>query len=320
MLKLIKNEFIKIFKRKNIYILLTIGILIITCYNLFQKITNSNVDISKQYQRAYTNDKMLLENYNQLNHKEDYQDIIERIKLEEYANSNGICYNILLNSENSNAPLSKDARILLMKTFNNFDIIIIFIVVYLSSTIISEESNTGTIKYLLTKPHKRIKILMSKILTIILVTALIVSFIVLFQYLLGGMLFGFDSYSLEAIRYNQYTQLIETMNLANYILLITSSKMIMYILLSLISLFFGIITNNIALNILVSLGIYIISTIGSLINDISKYLFIFNWDISKYFFTTDILVKQSIFISFVTFLLIFLPLIIIFKNKDIKNI
>lgn len=320
MLKLIKNEFIKIFKRKNIYILLTIGILIITCYNLFQKITNSNVDISKQYQRAYTNDKMLLENYNQLNHKEDYQDIIERIKLEEYANSNGICYNILLNSENSNAPLPKDARILLMKTFNNFDIIIIFIVVYLSSTIISEESNTGTIKYLLTKPHKRIKILMSKILTIILVTALIVSFIVLFQYLLGGMLFGFDSYSLEAIRYNQYTQLIETMNLANYILLITSSKMIMYILLSLISLLFGIITNNIALNILVSLGIYIISTIGSLINDISKYLFIFNWDISKYFFTTDILVKQSIFISFVTFLLIFLPLIIIFKNKDIKNI
>lgn len=320
MLKLIKNEFIKIFKRKNIYILLTIGILIITCYNLFQKITNSNVDISKQYQRAYTNDKMLLENYNQLNHKEDYQDIIERIKLEEYANSNGICYNILLNSENSNAPLSKDARILLMKTFNNFDIIIIFIVVYLSSTIISEESNTGTIKYLLTKPHKRIKILMSKILTIILVTALIVSFIVLFQYLLGGMLFGFDSYSLEAIRYNQYTQLIETMNLANYILLITSSKMIMYILLSLISLLFGIITNNIALNILVLLGIYIISTIGSLINDISKYLFIFNWDISKYFFTTDILVKQSIFISFVTFLLIFLPLIIIFKNKDIKNI
>lgn len=320
MLKLIKNEFIKIFKRKNIYILLTIGILIITCYNLFQKITNSNVDISKQYQRAYTNDKMLLENYNQLNHKEDYQDIIERIKLEEYANSNGICYNILLNSENSNAPLPKDARILLMKTFNNFDIIIIFIVVYLSSTIISEESNTGTIKYLLTKPHKRIKILMSKILTIILVTALIVSFIVLFQYLLGGMLFGFDSYSLEAIRYNQYMQSIETMNLSNYILLITSSKMIMYILLSLISLLFGIITNNIALNILVSLGIYIISTIGSLINDISKYLFIFNWDISKYFFTTDILVKQSIFISFVTFLLIFLPLIIIFKNKDIKNI
>ena len=110
------------------------------------------------------------------------------------------------------------------------------------------------------------------------------------------------------------------MNLANYILLITSSKMIMYILLSLISLLFGIITNNIALNILVSLVIYIISTIGSLINDISKYLFIFNWDISKYFFTTDILVKQSIFISFVTFLLIFLPLIIIFKNKDIKNI
>lgn len=37
MLKLIKNELIKIFKRKNIYILLAIGIIIIVIYNLFEK-------------------------------------------------------------------------------------------------------------------------------------------------------------------------------------------------------------------------------------------------------------------------------------------
>ena len=137
MLKLIKNELTKIFKRKNIYILLTIGILIIIAYNIFQKITNSNMDISKQYQRAYNNDKMLLENYDELNIDESYEEIEERIKLEEYAINNKIKYNIFLNTENKNAPLPSDARILLMKIFNNFDIIIIFILIYLSTTIIT---------------------------------------------------------------------------------------------------------------------------------------------------------------------------------------
>ena len=38
MKKLIENELIKIFKRKNIYILLFIGILMIVGYSMFQKI------------------------------------------------------------------------------------------------------------------------------------------------------------------------------------------------------------------------------------------------------------------------------------------
>ena len=75
MLNLIKNELIKVFKRKNIYILLFIGIIIIIGYNIFQRIINSNVDISKQYQRAYTNDKLYLENYDQLNIKDTREEI-----------------------------------------------------------------------------------------------------------------------------------------------------------------------------------------------------------------------------------------------------
>ncbi len=321
MLKLIENELIKIFKRKNIYILLSIGILIIVGYNLFQKIMIFNdIDIGKQYQRAYSNDTFFLENYNQLNLNEDYENIVERVHLEKYAIENKIQYNILLNSQNNNAPIPADARILLMQIFNNFDIVIIFIVIYLSSIIISEEFHNGTIKNLLTKPHTRIKILLSKILTNTLIIIFVIIFMILFQYLLGGLLFGFNSYSLEAIRYNSFTQSIETMNLIKYMLLIILSKMFMYLLLSSISLLFGIITNNIALDILISLGIYIISTFKTLINNVTKYLFIYNWDISNYLFTTDILIKQSLIISTISLLLIFLLLITIFKNKDIKNI
>lgn len=319
MLKLIKNELIKIFKRKNIYLLLIIGIILIISYNLFQKLTTSNIDINHQYQSAYNNDKFFLENYNELNLKDNYEDIVERIKLEEYAIENNIQYNILLNSENSNVPLMTDARILLMRVFYNFDIIVIFIIIYLSSTIISEEYNNGTIKNLLTKPHTRKKILLSKIVTSVFITIIVLVFIVLSQYLLGGFLFGFDSYTLDAIRYNRVTQAIEITNLVNYMIIIILSKIPMYLLLTIISLLFSVVTNNIALNILISLGLYIISTIEILINNISKYLFMYNWDISKYLFISDISIKQPIVISSMSLFLIFALLVIGFKNKDIKN-
>ena len=304
MLKLIKNELTKIFKRKNIYILLIIGILIIIAYNLFQKITNSNMDISKQYQRAYNNDKMLLENYDELNIDESYEEIEERIKLEEYAINNKIQYNIFLNTENKNAPLPSDARILLMKIFNNFDIIIIFILIYLSTTIITEECSNGTIKYLLIKPHTRVKILSSKIITSILIIITITSFITVFQYLLGGILFGFNSYSLEAIIYNSSDKIIETTSLANYMITLIISKIPMYFILSIISLLFGVVTNNIALNIIISLGMY---------------LLIYNYDISKYLYSSDVLLNKYIIIFNISIIILLMLLTIIFKKKDIKN-
>ena len=83
MLKLIENELIKIFKRKNVYILLVIGVLIIIIYNLFEKFSSYNIDINMQYQRAYNNDRMLLENYDELNIDDSYEEMEERIKLEE---------------------------------------------------------------------------------------------------------------------------------------------------------------------------------------------------------------------------------------------
>ena len=185
MFNLLKNELIKIFKRKNIYILFLLSFLIITGYNLFVKLGNINIDINEQYIRAYNQDKMYLENYDDLNIKDKYSDILERVNLEKYAIDNDIKYNILVNTENKNAILPSDARILLMKFFNNFEIIIIFIIIYVSSTIIYEEYSNGTIKNLLVKPHRRNSILFSKIVTSILVTLFTTIIIILFQYIIG---------------------------------------------------------------------------------------------------------------------------------------
>lgn len=321
MLNLIKNELIKIFKRKNIYILFAIAILVMISFNLYEKYRNVDEDIKTQYEKAYTQDNLYLENYEILTNKEKYEDIVERIELEKYAIENNIKYNILVNTESKNTQLPIDARILLMRVFNNFDIIIVFIIIYLTSTIISEEFSSGTIKNLLIKPHKRISILSSKIITSTLVTLITVIIIAIFQYILGGLLFGFDSYNLEAIRYNHITQQIDTMSLSNYMILMFFSKIPMYLILTIVSLLLGTITSNMAINILFSLGLYLISSEEILLNNISKYLFIYNWDISKYLFggMSGIGVIQPILISSFTALFIIITLIYIFKNKDIVN-
>ena len=99
------------------------------------------------------------------------------------------------------------------------------------------------------------------------------------------------------------------------------SKIPMYLILTIVSLLLGTITSNMAINILFSLGLYLISSEGILLNNISKYLFIYNWDISKYLFggMSGIGVIQPILISSFTALFIIITLIYIFKNKDIVN-
>ena len=293
MKKLIENELIKIFKRKNIYILLLIGILMIVGYSMFQKITNPKVDdIVKQYEKGYERDKSYLE-YQKNIDDEKYEEIVERMALEKYAVENNIQYNILLNSENTNAPLPKDARIILMKIFDNFDIIFVFIVIAISSTIISEEYSKGTIKNLFVKPHKRAKIMCSKIITNIFIVIIIIVFMVLLQYTIGGLIFGFDSYSLDAIIYNKADQSINVMNLSYYMINLIINKVSLYILLIAIGILISSFTSNIALNILISLGIYII----------------FNY--SNIAYSPIILIVFAIIIDMLS--------LVIFQNKDVKN-
>lgn len=291
--ELIENELIKIFRRKNIYILLLIGILMIVGYSIVQKITNPKVDdIVKQYEKGYERDKLYLE-YQKNIDDEKYEEIVERMVLEKYAFENNIQYNILLNTENTNAPVPKDARIILMKIFDNFEIIFVFIVIAISSTIISEEYSKRTIKNLFVKPHKRTKIMCSKIITNIFLVIIIIVCMVLLQYIVGGLIFGFDSYNLDAIIYNKSSQNIDVMNLTYYMLNLIINKISLYILLISISILISAFTSNIALNILISLGIYII----------------FNYYNIAY--SPIILIVFAIIIDILS--------LIIFQKKDIKN-
>ena len=317
MVTLIKNEFIKIFKRKNIYILLFLSMLVLLVYNLYLKTINPKEDIGKLYESAYDSDMLYLEYYENFSEKEDYSTIVERINLEKYAIENKINYNILLNSENNNSNIPEDARILLMRFFSNFEIIIVFIIIYIASSIFLEEFQNGTIKNALVKPHKRVTIILSKLIASIIISLILAIIIVLLQYLLGDIIYGFDSYSLEAIRYNFATENIVTMNLFTYILIIFCSKIPMFIIFSLIIILLGVLTNNIPITILFSLSLYAISKLEIFINSVKN---IYYWDLSKYLFgeiTGNL--AMAIFISIIIIAVLTSAITIIFKRKDIVN-
>lgn len=317
-MNLLKNELIKIFKRPHLYILIMLLLLIMLAYNIMEIFLTDNSNVLEQYHTAYKNDKLLLENYEDFKIEEPYNNIQERIQLEKYAIDNNIQYNILKNSKNKNTSIPTDARYLLLNFFDRFEILIIFVIIYLSYTVVLEEYNTGTIKKLLTKPHKRISILFSKILAIIISTIAITFIMFIFQYLIGGILFGFSSYSLEAINYNFVTNSVETMNLWLYIVLLNIMKLPMYMILISISFLIALISTNVIFNILFSLVIYIVSTLHILINNFTKYLFMYNWDLSINWFKNNN-IYNSLIISVINIFLIFILVFYIFKNKDVQN-
>lgn len=310
MLHLIKNEWIKIVKRKNIYVLLGIAFFIVIIFNFHQKLTMpySSTDILKLYQRAYDTDNALLEKSEDL-YIEEYKEVLTRVKLEEYAIQNAIPYNIL-NSENQKVSFPIDARSLFLKTLDNFEIIIICILIYLASITIGEELNSGTIKYLLMKPHSRIGILASKIITNIMLICFIAAFILLLQYILGGILFGFDSYQQDFVTYDWNIKEIKTENLIEHTIMVYLARIPFYIILTMIGMLFGTMISNIAVNIVITLGMYsIISSIKNVLN---------NWDIGWYFVPSDRMTICQI--TIVSLCILFLLLAIRFKTKDIKNV
>lgn len=79
---------------------------------------------------------------------------------------------------------------------NAISLFIPLIVMVVAADIVSSEHSGGTIKLLLTRPVKRWKILMSKLITLILFVSLIVLATGVLSYLISGFVFGYGGWNL----------------------------------------------------------------------------------------------------------------------------
>ena len=293
-------------------------------------------DIMNTYIEQYREESYYLQSNEELKEKDDF---IEKqikatqgnISLIRYAIENNISQDISSEKSTIITENKIDARISFIRTLENFNLIIVIIAIYISCIIVTEETNRRTIKSLLTKPHKRSSILISKMIACLITVLISMVFICVSQYIVGGLIYGFDSYNLGYIGYNFNTENVFIMNVVQFILFEVLAKLPMYIIIILFCIFIGTINNNTSMSMILTLIIFILastilaewSKVESLAT-VSKYFITNNWDFSTYLFGNfseipGINLEFSIFIFIVYFSVLVISAIKIFNNKEINN-
>ena len=232
--------------------------------------------------------------------------------------------------ENNIDLYKTDTKGMLENFFNEYGIFIIVVIVMIAGTIVSEEFNKGTIKLLLVKPYSRLKILLSKYITTLIILGISLIAFIFMQLIVGGIVFGLDSLSTPVVQYNFNTNQLVELNIFTYLIIQILTQLPMLILLLTLAFALSTIFTNSALAITITLLGYMSPSIINILAiqynvEIMKYFVTMNWDLSPYLFgglasMEGMSLGFSILISIVYLLLMIIPTYIIFKKKNIKNI
>ena len=180
-------------------------------------------------------------------------------------------------------------RGILLNVFDEYSIFIIIFIIMIAGGIVSSEFEKGTVKMLLVKPYKRGKILLAKYIVSLLMILFIFVITVVFQVIVGGVVFGFDSLSIPAVVYNFNTNSVVTYNMFEYVLIIAVNKLPIYVLLTTLSFALSsIFANTVIAVVLPILGNVASAVINQLASMYSiRQLAVFptlNWDFTQFLF------------------------------------
>lgn len=225
---------------------------------------------------------------------------------------------------------TSSAKGILLSTFEEYEIFLIVMFMMTAGVIVSEEFSKGTIKLLLIKPYKRSTILASKFITSIIVAIIVILLVLLMQFVVGGLIQGFDSFKNPTIIYDHTINNVKQINTIQYLAMQALGKAPMYILLMTLAFAFSTIFTNSALAITISLlGHMGSSVINMLALNLKlnwiKYFVTPNWNLTEYFWGgiptfEGITLPFSIAIIIIYMVIMLVPTFIIFQKKNIKNI
>lgn len=269
----------------------------------------------------YAKNIIQMGNFDNLEYEEklEYNKSLEEKELSKY---------IIENKQDINK--TNDTRGILKNFFSEYGLFIIVIVVMIAGTIVSEEFNKGTVKLLLIKPYSRTKILLSKYITILIMTVFAIAIILLMELIVGGIVFGYDSLTIPVVEYNFNTSQLEILNIFTYVGIEILTQLPMIILLATLAFALSTIFTNSALAITISLlGFMSPSIINALVIqykvNFMKFFVTMNWDLSEYLFGNlpsmqGMTLGFSIIMCLIYLFAMIIPTFIIFKKKNIKNI
>lgn len=225
---------------------------------------------------------------------------------------------------------TSSAKGILLSTFDEYEIFLIVMFMMTAGVIVSEEFSKGTIKLLLIKPYKRSTILASKFITSIIVAIIVIILVLLMQFVVGGLIQGFDSFKNPTIIYDHTINNVKQINTIQYLAMQALGKAPMYILLMTLAFAFSTIFTNSALAITISLLGYMGSSVINMLAlnlklNWIKYFVTPNWNLTEYFWGgiptfEGITLPFSIAIIVIYMVIMLVPTFIIFQKKNIKNI
>lgn len=225
---------------------------------------------------------------------------------------------------------TSDARGFLLNVFSKYELFIIITIVLIAGAIVSDEFNKGTIKSLLVRPYSRTKILLAKFITVLITVLFIMVVTVILQFIIGGILFGFDSLSIPNVVYNFKTGKIMEVGILKSIICTGLGKLPIYVLLGTLAFALSALFNNTAVAITITLLGYMAS---SIVNQFAyyydmewlKFFVTLNWDFTQFFYGNLPLIKGmsiplSIIICLVYFVIMIIPTFVVFNKRNIKNV
>ena len=214
--------------------------------------------------------------------------------------------------------------------FDEFSFLIIVFIILISAAIVSDEYSKGTIKSLLITPYSRYRIIIAKFITSIIYMLLLITLLFIYELIIGGLIYGFDSLSLPVLVYNFTSQSLATSNVFSYWLISLAAIIPFYLMILLIAFTLSTVLTNtggaITITFLTYLGSSIINAIAETYNIwIFRYIISLNWNFNQYLFCntptySHITLPFSIIIYIIYFVILLGISIIVFKKRDIKNI
>lgn len=213
--------------------------------------------------------------------------------------------------------------------FSEFGLFILIYIVMISGSIVSEEFNKGTIKYLLTKPYKRSTILTSKILTVLLLIPIIVFMMVFIEIVVGGIILGFSSLSIPVLIYQAAAHSLVETSILIYFVQMFLANLPIYIILSVLCFMLSTITTSTSAAITITFLFYLVSNVIANLAiyypiKIFKAFIALHWDFSYLIHFNSHPYHMETWLSLVVVLLYISVMLCIsfcyFNKKDVKNI
>ncbi|AJY77109.1 ABC transporter permease [Paenibacillus beijingensis] len=188
LLPLIRNETIKIWKKKRFYVIVLILLVLIPVFTYAQlKVAQNNAEKFKdwriQLQQQIT----------------DYTNTLSSDRIpEEWKRYRQVMVKQLQYYLDHNVNPSTPDAVTFTRGFMSNSVTLFFplMILAIASDLVSGERTSGTIKMLLTRPVRRWKILLSKLIALTLYVSLTIVVSVLLCYLISGLFFGYEGWDM----------------------------------------------------------------------------------------------------------------------------